>query len=265
MIIDGHFHVLCRDGFLSETLRDMDSVGIEKTLLLGLPQDQWMFMGSVCGGNREVAGAVREHPDRFVGSVYLDPREPDAIDTLHRYRDAGFCGAKFHPVAGYCMDDPDYFALYRELDELGWPATVHCGLTNIPYIDGSGRTTHSKFGDPIYLDGVVRLFPHVKWIIAHMGWPYFDLAWGLAQFNENVYLDLSGPLTQVDGLRKIEREGMGWMIPGVNLFEKMIWGSDNIETAKFFCATRETLQRLGQADRLPAIFGGTVARLLGLE
>ena len=265
MIIDGHFHILKRDGFVAETLREMDELGIDKTLLLGLPQDQWMFMGSVCGGNREVHEAFREHPDRFEASVYLDPREPDAIETLHRYRDAGFRGAKFHPVAGYFMDDPLYFPLYQELDELGWPATVHCGLTNIPYIDGSGRTTHSKHGDPIYLDGVVRRFPNVTWIIAHMAWPWFELAWGLVQFNQNVYMDLSGPLTQTNGLRKIEREGFGWTIPGVNLYERMIWGSDNIDTAKFFHSTRESLDRIGQKELLPSIFGGTIEQLLQIQ
>ena len=107
MVIDGHFHILQRDGFVDDTLREMDALGIDRTLLLALPQDQWMFMGCVCGGNREVREAVQQHPDRFIGSVYLDPREPDAIDTLHRHQDAGFRAAKFHPVAGYFISRLD--------------------------------------------------------------------------------------------------------------------------------------------------------------
>jgi len=261
MLIDGHLHILQRDGYVKELLNQMDDLGIQRGVLLGLPTE-WAFMGSLCGGNEHVRRAVQQNPDRFIGGVYLDPRDPDSVDTLHRYADAGFRTAKLHPTAGFFLDDSSCFRLYEELDKMGWPVTVHCGLTNVPYADGSGRTTHSKYAHPIYLDGVVRLFPRIKWIVAHMGWPFFDVVWGLVQFNDNVYMDLSGPHAQINGFEKIRREGFGFTCD-VDLFGRMIWGSDGIETLRFFHQTRDTLQRL-RADRIRDVFGQTMAALLGM-
>jgi len=97
-----------------------------------------------------------------------------------------------------------------------------------------------------------------------MAHPWYDMAWGLADFNENVYLDLSGPHAQVNGLNKIEREGFGFLIPGVDLYARMIWGSDNIDTVGFFERTRQRLMQLGCEKYLEGIFGNTIARLLNL-
>ena len=263
MLIDAHYHLLINDGYISDAIKEMDELGIEKTVITGLP-GEWMFMGCMCGTNEDVLKVVKSHPDRFVGSVYLDPRQKDVLDTLHRYADESFKAAKFHSTVGYYMDNPEYFPVYEELNNMGWPATVHCGLTNLPYANQPERTTDSKFADPIYLDGVLRLFPKINWVIAHMGWPYFDIVWGLVQFNENVYMDLSGPYPPINGLDRIRREGFGFTCD-VDMFSRMIWGSDGIDTGKYFKIARKKLIELGQEKNIEAIFGGTMVSLLGLK
>ena len=261
MLIDAHLHLLLAEGFAGGLIEQMDSTGIEKGLVMALP-NEWVFMGSRCGGNEDVLKAVKEFGDRFIGGVYLDPREPDVLDTLHRYADEGFRAAKFHPTAGFYMDEPKFFPVYQELEKLGWPVTVHAGLTNIPYADSS-KTTHSKFADPIYLDGVIRLFPKINWIIAHMGWPFFETTWGLAKFNENVYMDLSGPLAQINGLDKIAREGLGFDC-GVDVFDRMVWGSDGVEIEEAFNRTQSKIIDMGRHEKIPSIFGQKITELLGL-
>ena len=264
MRIDGHLHILHRENFLPELLEEMDALGLEKGLLLALPAAQWKFKGGICGGNDDVLAAVREHPDRFIGSVYLDPREPGAIGTLHKYADLGFRGAKFHPIAGYWMDDPRYFPLYEELDRLRWPVTIHGGLSNMPYCDGSGRFTESKYADPIRFEALFRPFANVKWIIAHAAWPWHHVAWGLALYNPNVYLDLSAGQAQTIVLGQVEQLGVECTCQE-SVVKKMIWGSDCIRATELFHQTWERLERMGLGAYMPGIFGETIAKLLGLE
>ena len=262
MQIDSHLHVLFKDSFVREMIEQMDSLGIEKGLVLALPND-WVFMNARCGGNEDVLKAVKDYPDRLIGAVYLDPRKSDVLDTLRRYADEGFQAAKFHSTEGFYMDDPMCFPVYEELQKLGFPIVFHAGLTNMPYMD-SRKTTNSKFSNPIYIDGVIRLFPQINWIVAHMGWPFFETVWGLVQFNDNVYMDLSGPHAPINGLDKIAREGFGFTCD-VDLFGRMMWGSDGIETERFYNMVRSKLTKMGQEDNIPDIFGGNIARLLGLN
>ena len=260
MLIDAHLHVHLYEGMVEGIIKGMDSLGIEKGLMLGATRE--IFFRAECGNNEDVLKVVKKFRDRFIGGVYLDPRDPNAIDILHRYIDQGFLCAKFLPFVGYYMDKPEFFPLYEEMNKLGLPAVVHCGLTNVPFSNRNDKTTHSKYCDPIYLDGIVRLFPKVNWIIAHMAWPFFDVAWGLAQFNDNVYLDLSGPHAPVNGLRRLEREGQGFTCD-VDLFSKMVWGSDTIDAPLYFNYVKDLMIRVGKKDMMPAVFGGTIEGLLG--
>jgi predicted TIM-barrel fold metal-dependent hydrolase len=263
MVIDAHMHLLASDGYAKSIVNTMDLLDIEYSLILGL-SPEFTFLGQRCCGNDEVLKAVKEFPDRLIGGVSIDPRRPDAIDTLHCYADQGFKAAKFFPPIGFYMDEPQFFPLYAQIEKLGWPVTVHCGLTNIPYTGSIYKTTHSKYSDPIRLDSVVRHFPKINWIIAHMGWPHFETVWGQVQFNQNVYMDISGPHAQTNGLDKIQREGFGFTC-GVNLFEKMLWGSDCIDTQYYFSRTQHKLTVMGHKEQIPAIFGKTASRLLGLS
>ena len=262
MLIDAHLHILAKDGFVEGMIQQMDDLGVDKGLVLALP-DAWVFLGARCGGNDDVLAAVKQFPDRLIGAVYLDPRDAGVLDTLRRYVDQGFRAVKVHPTVGFYMDDPVCMGVYEEIQKLHLPIVLHAGLTNIPYVD-AGRTTNSKFADPIRLDGVIRLFRQINWIVAHMGWPFFEVVWGLVQFNDNVYMDLSGPHAPVNGLDKIAREGAGYTCD-VDLFERMIWGSDGIETERFFNMIHSKLTDLNQQRHIPAIFGGNIARLLRLE
>ena len=261
MLIDAHLHILAKDGFVLAMIQQMDVLQEEKGLVLALPDD-WIFMGARCGGNDDVLNAVKQFPDRLIGGVYLDPRDPDVLDTLRRYVDHGFRAVKVHPTVGFYMDDPICLPVYEEIQKLRLPIVLHAGLTNVPYVD-TRKTTNSKFANPIYIDGVIRLFPQINWIIAHMGWPFFETVWGLVQYNDNVYMDLSGPHAPMNGLDKIAREGLGFTCD-VDLFERMIWGSDGIETERFFNMIHTKLTRMNQDRHIPTIFGGTIARLLGL-
>ena len=47
------------------------------------------------------------------------------------------------------------------------------------------------YSNPLYADEIINSFPKVKFIIAHMGFPFSDIAIALATQFPNVYLDIS--------------------------------------------------------------------------
>jgi hypothetical protein len=75
VLIDFHYHYADAPGAIDDLLKDMDAAGVEKTLLMGGPAGAWWDYKQ-CGfaGNEKVLQAVRAHPDRLIGNVYIDPR-----------------------------------------------------------------------------------------------------------------------------------------------------------------------------------------------
>ena len=80
MTIDFHYHHADVEGFTEGLLKEMDVAGVEITLLMGGPEEAfWEFKNCRFASNEKVLKAVRDHPDRLVGNVYLDPRSPDGL------------------------------------------------------------------------------------------------------------------------------------------------------------------------------------------
>ncbi len=78
MIIDIHAHLEpSREYGPDELLADMDAVGIEKAVLLQNPT-----IGTI---NERVRDAVAAHPDRFVGTIQVDPYAEDAKETIQAF------------------------------------------------------------------------------------------------------------------------------------------------------------------------------------
>ncbi len=269
-VFDFHWHLHLRDGDIDkhfvDMLKLMDKLGIEQALVHAAPSGQFGFLGSICGGNEEVFEAVGKYPDRLLGSVYIDPREEKSKQVLREYHSRGAVCAKFLPFVGYYPDDEICFSIYEEIEKLGLTLLVHTGLTNIPYVDGSGRVTQSKYCMPIYIDGPARRFPGITFVLAHLGWPYFHEAFALAKFNKNIYLDISGPFAVEEGLNLHSREGFGFMPTETHdLWEKIIWGSDGIEIEWSLNTVRDYLVRIGRDDLLDSLFYHTSRKILKLE
>ena len=82
MKIDFHYHYADREGFEDNLLKEMDSAGVDFTLLMGGSYEVfWEYLNCHVASNEQTLKTVKAHPDRLIGNVYLDPREPDAIDT----------------------------------------------------------------------------------------------------------------------------------------------------------------------------------------
>jgi predicted TIM-barrel fold metal-dependent hydrolase len=269
MTVDFHYHYADVDGFTEGLLKEMDGAGVEITLLMGGPEDAfWEFKNCRFARNEKVLKAVRDHPDRLIGNVYIDPRSSDAIDTFKKYMDEGFKCVKMFPPVGFMPDDEHFFPLYEKIEESGVPILFHAGQTNIKIISsvpGERKATNSRYSNPMNFDMIARLFPKLPIVLAHMGYPHYMEAWSVAHANLNIYLDIAGSGPWTEGIPIVFNALGGHQFIPVD-FKRVIWGSDNCLTqAEHLARSDVYLRQMGATSKdKKLIFGGTARKLLDI-
>ncbi len=270
MIVDFHYHYADVDNFVDGLLKEMDASSVEITNLMGGPEDAfWEYKNCTFAPNDKVLKAIKDHPDRLVGNVYIDPRWPEAIDVFQRYIDEDFRCVKMFPPVGFMPDDERFFPLYEKIEAAGVPLLFHAGQTNIKIISkepGERRATNSKFSFPMNFDMIARLFPRMPIVLAHMGYPNYIEARSVAHANPNVYLDISGSGPWTEGI-PITFNALGGHAFIPMDFNRIIWGSDNCLTQSEHISRSDVyLRQMGatSADK-HQIFGETAQKLLCLK
>jgi predicted TIM-barrel fold metal-dependent hydrolase len=202
-MIDIHTHLFPRgcmsDEFVSEaalmrkdTDISMDTLpeqhwaamqGVERAVVLAMR----FFHVGVNVSNDLVASYVREHAERLVGFMSLDPSEEDPIAEMERaYFDLEMRGIKMSPIyQNYHPSDPRAREIYARAEKLGLPMLLHQGAT-FP------RRAPLKYALPHLLEDVALEFPELRIVIAHLGHPWEHETIVLIRKQPNVYADLSG-------------------------------------------------------------------------
>lgn len=269
MLIDFHYHCADHPDAIDELLRDMDASGVERTLVIGGPAGCWWdFKRCGFAPNERVAEAVRAHPDRLLGNVYLDPREATARETLRRFLDLGFRAVKLFPPAGFDPGDERFFGLYEDIETAGVPVLAHAGQTNVrllPKRPGERAATDSRFAHPMNFDRIARLFTGVTWVLAHMGYPHHVEAWSVAHANPNVFLDIAGSGPWTEGVPLVYNALGGQQFIPID-FARVVWGSDNcLPQAEHLARSAVYLRQIGAgSSQRKLVFGENAARLLKL-
>jgi predicted TIM-barrel fold metal-dependent hydrolase len=127
--------------------------------------------------NEAVARLVAEHPARFLGWIFLNPRNnPHVLDELERWRAVpGMIGIKLHPHwHDYRTEILDPL-LYRA-EEIGLPVLIHLGF--------------GKRGD---FRAICSRYPKLRVISAHAGFPFYKDLWAYRGAHPNLSVDLSSP------------------------------------------------------------------------
>jgi uncharacterized protein len=128
--------------------------------------------------NGAVAKLIEEHPDRFMGWIFVNPSvDKDPVSTCEKWSsNPAMIGVKAHPfwhrydvelldsTAGWCR-------------EHGYPLLIHLG-------------SKGNSGDYMRLP---EKFPGLKILYAHAGIPYFKKLWSYIKDKKDVYVDLSSP------------------------------------------------------------------------
>jgi uncharacterized protein len=127
--------------------------------------------------NETVARAVSRHPDRFLGWIFLNPRNnPRVVDELEEWRArSGMIGVKLHPH-WHDYRTEALHPLLQRAEELRMPVLIHLG-----------------FGARGDYRVICERYPRLVLISAHAGFPFYDDLWRVGRRYPNLYVDLSSP------------------------------------------------------------------------
>ncbi len=189
-VVDAHCHL--PESLSAQDLKTVFGMGfVDQVWALSAPLTHWV-------GARDNDDVVLELARSFEGKVvpfgYLNLAEgPDWVD---RQRERGFLGLKAH-TPPLPWDDEEFFPVYERAQDLGMPVFFHTGqawaddLSHYPYAD-SQRSRSTDWMHVERLDVVIKTFPSLRVIAAHLGWPHCEAAMGMAFTHGNFYLDTSG-------------------------------------------------------------------------
>ena len=157
------------------TLDNMDRYGVERGLI---------NVGSEV--RDEPRRAIREHPDRFLGLVDVDPRDGmDAVRKIRRYHDEyGIVAVSSFPAG--CMtpiNAAPYYPIYATCAELGLPIFLTSGVPG-PRVPLAPQKVE-------LLDEVCWFFPELKIVTRHGGEPWTELMVKLLLKWPNLYYSTS--------------------------------------------------------------------------
>ncbi|MGH9338872.1 MAG: amidohydrolase family protein [Acidobacteriota bacterium] len=223
-------------------------------------------------GFEAVKEAAGRHPEVVIPYGYISVDDPDALQAIQTFADAGFRGIKMHRPR-HNWDDFAYFQVYEKLQALKLVALFHTGIV-------SGRGDQPKLSSmarmrPGYLHTIARSFPQLVIQGAHFGNPWYEEAAEVARWEKNLYFDLTGSsLIKKANNLAVFKEYLWWEGPtahsspdAVYAFEKLVFGTD--EPPENLDSNIARYEAMLDACTVPEesrrkIYGETLARILGI-
>jgi len=224
------------------TLDNMDRYGVAQGLI---------NVGSEV--REEPRRAIREHPDRFLGMVDVDPRQGmDAVRKIRRYHDEyGIVAVSSFPSGcETAIDAAPYYPVYATCAELGLPIFLTAGVPG-PRVPLAPQKVE-------LLDEICWFFPELTVVMRHGAEPWTELAVKLMLKWPNLYYSTSAFAPK--------------HYPKAIIDYANSRGADKIIYAGYFPAglTYERimgeLPGIGLKDEVwPKFLRGNAARILGLD
>lgn len=249
---DGTWFHTAYDASEERLLREMDQAQIERAMLVGLA-------GFIA--NEYILEAVARHPDRLLACGSFNPARyssPSAAVQAARTRLAGqsFAAIKFHPrMNGYDPLDERMIAVLQEFRQ--WEAPPKVWLDTLFYRRGVLLRQ-----PPVHaIHTLVNSVPELTFMLLHgTGRTIVSLAEAIRDC-PNAYIDISFTLNRYQGSS----------LPGdlrhlVTIFDqRLVFGSDfpEVSIPDALAQTSALLDGLPD-DKVSAVLGGNLARILGL-
>ncbi len=211
-IVDDHAHMgpwnnfnVPEGGSAAAMVRSMDTLGIDVTIA-----SPHIAIGpDYLEGNRQVAEAAEQFPDRILPYITINPNYPlEEIEAeiRHWHDTTGIKGFKLHPSLHKATTlDDGYTPVYEYCQEHGLPILSHCW-------NGEG-------GLEKVIATLSERYPAVSFLNAHSSstWEVIEQNCKVAREYEQYYLDLAGSVLLYGGLETmVERVGA----------EKILFGTD---------------------------------------
>jgi predicted TIM-barrel fold metal-dependent hydrolase len=110
----------------------------------------------------------------------------DLFHMEERIRDGLVKGIKLYPgYDHYAINDPSLETVFRIAAKYDVPVMIHCG-------DTYERTAKVRMAHPLLVDDVAVDNPDVRFVICHLGNPWFQDTAEVLYKNDNVFADISG-------------------------------------------------------------------------
>ncbi len=170
----------------------------------------------------------------------------------------GAKGLKLHPVVNhFSPDDRRMWPAYARAMEAGLPILFHSGQAEVA---GFAASEH---GRPSLFEPLLRSFPNLPVILAHMGKGYLEESIALAQKYGRVYFDISGIISHIGS-----KGGFSSDAHAVELLRKIgadriLFGSDWPWYDALMAVERFNRLNL-TADEKRKILGQNAAKIFGL-
>jgi hypothetical protein len=263
-LIDVHEHYNGEPGVLEQLLTKLNAA------------DGLGFLLTTDKGFSQASRFIHEHPDRFIGFGDIKLDDPDVLNKIDRFHQAGFRGLGEITSALKNYDDPAYWPIYDRAAKYHMILLFHTGIVlrdkpEVPANISFDRMRATR------LDLIARHWPKLIIIGAHLGNPDYAEAGEIARWDPNLYFDLSGSSL----IKKRNDYGFfrsifwwsGIVSPhtpagGPDAFEKLVYGSDvfNGELGEFD-DSQARYHAMLDACQVPAnvqamIFSGTMWRIL---
>ncbi len=259
MVIDIHAHYPKNSPDFPERLVClMQQAGIDKICLFSA--------GDAIGheSNAVILEAAKRHPKQIIPFALIELGQ-DTPDKIALYAAQGFKGYKItNPRSAY--DDEAHFPVYERMERTGMPLLAHTGIL-LRFPVPTGMRVNSNWMRPICLDPVLRSFPRLNIIGAHLGVPWHEEASTMARMHPNYYVDLTGACWggwRVNKTPEFYRYHFFWE----GAWDKVLFGTDILALDELI-PSKQYHDRIIESLKLPAetvekIYGRTAARLLGL-
>jgi hypothetical protein len=251
--------------------------GVLQQMLIKLQAADGMgFLLVTQKGFPEASKFIHEHPDRFIGFGDIKLDDPNVLEEIDQFHQAGFRGLGEITSSEKNYDDPSYWPIYDRAAKYHMILLFHTGIVLRQHPDQPENVSFERMR-ATRLDLIARHWPRLIVIGAHLGNPDYAEAAEIARWSPNLYFDLSGSsLIKMSGNYGFFRSIFWWSgvasphspPPGPDAFEKLVFGSDVFQgELGEFDAGQKRYQEMLDTCRVPQnvqamIFSGTMWRVL---
>jgi hypothetical protein len=207
--------------------------------------------------NHVVCDLARRHSE-LIAFVSADPWALDAREGLMHLRDVvtnrGARGVKLHPVLQqFDVSDPRMFPIYETCVALDVPIVAHSGPSR------SGP----QFAEPRAFAGMLRSFPRLRVVLAHLGGGAWRQTAEIARAYPNAYFDCCEILAWIGASNAPDENQFARLIQEVGV-DRVLLGSDFPWYDLDYSVERLMGLPLLSHEEKTAILGGNAVRLLRL-
>lgn len=177
-----------------------DAAGVAKACI-----NSWNITYDPISGNDEIAKAVKEYPDKFIGFGVISPRYATAVEEVSRCLGVlGMKGIKMHPTVNmWYADSPIVYPVMEKIAEYKVPVLLH--------------TSGDDMSNPRRVARLAEKFPTVPIVMAHMGGKDWLDASFIARDHKNVYMDTAEFTNEIRILKEAVRiAGAGKILFGTD-------------------------------------------------